>query len=319
LDREPQISPDDTQPRKPVTLSEPAVTTEDTQPRPVETGCTNRLLVIITVVALIAIFFATVGLAAYAGVRDGQQDFRTRAAATQAFAFDDQATRGAQDLADQQYEGALAHCGYVLTQQPYYPGVARCAMTAQAALSATPTPSPTFTSTALPPSATPTLPPVETAAGSADASITIDSQIGLAEQAYRSNDYERAQSLLEALRGRPDLNDKQRSTIDDDLFNTYIALAGQYKFDGNLSAMVIVIKAAEKIRSLQDTQWPGELDAAELYLSARGDYDAGNYAQAAKVFPTLLTRYPTYLDAKTLGCASFAKAGDSADAKKFGC
>jgi hypothetical protein len=318
--QEPELQPDDTQPRKPVTIAEPSVASGDTQPTPAQntSGCANRLLVVVTIVGLLGLFVVTVGLAAFAGLRDGQQLRSTVVANTQVAEINDQATRGAQDITQGNYEGALLRCGYVMTLQPNYPNVGLCAQTAQAMLSATPTFTPSATFTPRPPTATPTTPPAPTTG--ADTGASVDSQIALAEHASLTNDYERARAILEAVRGRTDLTDAQRAKIDDDLFNTYLALAEQYKFDNDLSSMVIVIKAAQKIRSIDNTQWPAELDAAELYLSAKGYYDALNYVTAAKVFPLLLTRYGDYGgDSKAMACTSFAKVGDSADAKTFKC
>lgn len=333
---EPAVSPDDTQPRAPaappasLTEAEPPLTPDDTHPRPAITtlgraedvpseeeqpasGCGSPLLIGAVVLAFLCLFVTSVGLAGYAGWRDGVQSAQSRKAATVIAYVGAQATLARQDCDEGRYELCNERCAYVATQQPGFPGMAACMSLAQVALSATPTP--TIASTSVPATAT----PGSTTAVSTDSGggITAEELYARAQEAIRRSDYEEAMKWLEALRG---LNaDFHRKEVEDMLVATYQALGGQYQFDGRLSEMIVVIKKALQIRPLPNTDWEFTINAAELYLSAKGYLDAGNYDLADKVFIRLMDTAPSYLDSKALACQAFSSANDSASSKKYGC
>jgi two-component SAPR family response regulator len=82
--------------------------------------------------------------------------------------------------------------------------------------------------------------------------------------------------------------------------------------------MIQVIEKALKIRPLTNTDWAFTIDAAKLYLSAKGYLLAGDYGRAANVFARLMDIAPLFsTDTKTLACDAFAKAGDAANASRF--
>jgi tetratricopeptide (TPR) repeat protein len=335
---EPAISPDDTQPRAPatppasLTESEPPLTSDDTHPRPAITtldraeavpstaeeeqpasGCGSPLLIGAVALAFLCLFVTSVGLAGYAGWRDGVQSAQTRKAATVVAYAGEQATLARQDCDEGRYELCNERCAYIATQQPGFPGMEACMSLAQIALSATPTPTTTITS------APPTTTPGSTTAASTDSAggFTAEELYARALEAFRRPDYEEAMKWLEALRG---LNaDFHRKEVEDMLVATYQALGGQYQFEGRLSEMIVVIKKALQIRPLPNTDWEFTINAAELYLSAKGYLDAGNYDLADKVFIRLMDTAPSYLDSKTLACTAFASANDGASLKKYGC
>ena len=346
---EPAISPDDTQPRAPAAIpqssatasvdAEPALTPDDTQPRPVITtleradegtaeegedqsagGCGNPLLVGAVVLAFLCLFVTSVGLSGYAGWRDGVQAAQSRKASTVVAQAGAQATLARQDCDEGRYELCNERCAYVATQQPSFPGMAACMSLAQIALSATPTPS--STPTVMPSTAT-IAPSAAASTSSPNGGATSNGQMSAEElfargqEAFRIPDYENAMKWLEALRG---LNaDFHRKEVEDMLVTTYQALGGQYQYEGRLSEMIIVIKKALQIRALPDTGWEFTVSAAELYLSAKGYLDAGNYELADKVFIRLMDIAPTYLDSKAQACKAFASAGDTGSTKKYGC
>jgi len=122
-------------------------------------------------------------------------------------------------------------------------------------------------------------------------------------------------SWLEALRA---LNGSfRRREVEDMLVTVYQALGNQYRFEGRLSEMVVVIEKALKIRALPDTDWQFTINVTKLYLSARGYLDAENFALAAQVFATLMEIAPRYLDTRELACRAFNAAGDSANVARF--
>ena len=313
---------------------EPEPTLEDTQPRIVEAvaedweeprrGCGSRLLVALVVLILMGMALVTFALAALAGWRDGGLIRQTERAGAVAGTLDRQATLGWQDLADGRFELAFTRCDYVATLQPGYPDIRSCVSTAQAGLNASPAVTSTTTPDAAvspapvtpspdPGSPTPSLTPPAHPGGFSTAEL-----FARGEEAARRSDYENAVSWLEALRALD--SSYRRSEVENMLLTAYQALGSQYRFEGRLSEMVVVIRKALRINSLSDTDWAFTIDAAELYLSARGYLEAGNIPLAAQVFRTLMERAPTFsTDTKTLACRAFSEAGDTAALSQFEC
>ncbi len=301
LDHEPDRSLDDTQPR-------PIRAFQDTTEEP-RRGCGNPLLVGLVGLMLLMMAVATIALAAIAGWRDGGIARQTQRAVALAATLDRQATLGWQDIANQQYELAFSRCDYVATLQPLYPEMRTCMSTAQAALNATPTP--TVTPTPIPPTPTPSLTPPS-------GGFSPEELFARGQEAVRRTDYEGAMGWLEALRALD--ASYRRQEVEDMLVQVYLALGQQYRFEGRLSEMVNVIEKALKIRPLTGTDWGFTVDAAKLYMSARGYLDAENYTLAAQVFARLMATAPTFSsDTKPLACKAFAAAGDTASAQKYGC
>lgn len=299
-------SDEDTQPRPPLNIPP--------EPPPARAGCGNSLIVLTVLFIVFAMFVTTVGIAAFAGWRDGGVARRTQQAAALIGTLDRQATLAWGDLSQHSYQIGLTRCEYIGTLQPFYPNMPLCVATAQAGLNATATP------TALPPTATPTPAPTNppiaapTQGGNANA-FSQDDLFARAQAAMQTNDTESAVAWLESLRAL-DVT-YRRQEVEDMLVNGYIALGSKYRNENRLSEMVIVIKKALRIRPLTGTDWAFTVDATELYLSARNHFDGGNYALAAQVFALLMERAPTYLDGKVLACRAFQTAGDSASYAKY--
>jgi tetratricopeptide (TPR) repeat protein len=312
LDPEPQPTLEDTQPR---VLHAAADDWQESEPR---RGCGSRLMVALVVLIIMGMALVTLALAAVAGWRDGGLMRQTQRAGAVEATLDRQATLGWQDLAEQRYELAFIRCDYVATLQPAYPDIRACMSTAQAGLNATPL----ATATPSPPASTPTPPPLTPMP-----SLTPPTNPGgfsptelfaRGEEAARRSDYESAVSWLEALRGLD--SSYRRSEVESLLLTAYQALGSQYRFEGRLSEMVVVIRKALRINPLSDTDWAFTIDAAELYLSARGYLDAGNIPLAAQVFRRLMEMAPTFsTDTKTLACRAFSAAGDTASLTQFEC
>ncbi|MCC7449358.1 MAG: hypothetical protein IT324_18210 [Anaerolineae bacterium] len=312
---EPEIAPDDTSPREAVppvitTFERSSAEPEEPEEQP-RAGCGSPLLIAAVTLALLCLFVTSVGLAALAGWRDGNQIKLTRQAATLVANLAEQATLSYDDCNQGRYELCIARCQYIATLQPAYPGMAACIANAQIALSATP--SPTIAPTSAP--ATPT--PSPTFAAASDGSISREELLARGEEAVRNSDYESAMKWLEALRGLD--VEFRRKDVEDMLVKTYVALGGQYKFEGRLSEMIIVIRKALKIRSLPDTDWEFTINVAEIYLSAKGYLDAGNIEMADKTFSRLMEMAPTFMDTKTLACRAFASAGNTTASQKYSC
>ncbi len=327
---EPAISPDDTQPRKPVApIQEPPPSLEDTQPRPVVAepvdaapdiadaadtaeeapagGCSNPLLIIAVVMAFACLFVSSIGLAAYAGWRDGAESAQTKKAGTLVSYLGNQATLARGDCDEGRYELCNERCQYVATQQPSFPGMASCMTLAQLALSATPTPS--ATPTMLPPTPTPSQTPTANVGGLPSP----EELFARSQEAIRTEDYESAMKWLEALRGRD--ADFRRKDVEDMLVKTYLALAGPYKVEKRFSEMIIVVKKAAKIRTL-DGDWDFTAKVAQMYLDAKAALDAQNYALADKDFSWLIENAPLWEDTRELACKTFNLSGDTAQIKK---
>jgi tetratricopeptide (TPR) repeat protein len=307
-----------------VTLNdwEPPRTLDDTQPREAAVvgelldeprrGCGNTLLSGLVLVVLLAMGLATVTFAGVAGWRDGGIARQTQRAVALAGTLDRQATLGWQDLENRQYELAFYRCDYVATLRPTYPEMRACISTAQAGLNATSTP--TATRTLTPATPTPSFTPPPEGSGA----FSTEELFARGQEAMRRADYESAMSWLEALRAL-DAN-FQRREVEQMLLTTYQALGSQYRFEGRLGEMIVVIRKALRIDPLRDTDWAFTVNAAELYLSARSHLDAGNVALAAQVFRNLMSIAPTFsTDTRTLACRAFAAAGDSASMSQFNC
>jgi len=312
---EPEITPDDTSPREAVppiitTFERSGVEPEEPEEQP-RAGCGSPLLIAAVTLALLCLFVTSVGLAALAGWRDGNQIKLTRQAATVVANIAEQATLAHDNCEQGRYELCMVGCQYIATLQPAYPGMAACIANAQIALSATPTP--TTAPTNVPPTATPS----PTFAPASDGSISREELLARGEEAVRNSDYESAMKWLEALRGLD--VEFRRKDVEDMLVKTYVALGGQYKFEGRLSEMIIVIRKALKIRSLPDTDWEFTINVAEIYLSAKGYLDAGNIEMADKTFARLMEMAPTFMDTKAQACKAFAAAGNTTASQKYNC
>lgn len=311
FDPEPEISPEDTQPRPAIIPAFERIggseeEEEEEHPQPARGPGCNPLLVGTVLVAFLCLFASSVGLAGYAGWRDGVQMMQTKKAVAVVATSAHQATLAGQDCREGRFELCFERCQYVATLQPYYPGVEACMVMAQFALSATPTP--TVPPTTIAPTSTPppSLPPGQP---------TREELYIRAKEALRRNDFEAAMGFYEALRGVD--ADYQRTVVEDDLVKLYKALAGRYRTDGRLSEMVIVVNKMLKLRN--DPDWRFEVNAAQLYLSARGYMDAGDYKLADQVFTRLMDMTTAYRDAKELACQVFRANGNTEAIQKYAC
>ena len=301
VNAEPPVQAGDTQPRRPIAV-----------PEEERRGCANPMLLVIVALMLLGIFVSMVALAAFAGYRDGGVTRRTQNAVALFGTLDGQATLAWQDLGTENYELADARCKYLIEIKPEYPGMRNCISTAQAAINATPTFTPTAPATATP------IPTVE-AAPTTSGVITPDQLLARADDQIGKGDNEAARKTLEALRGL-DIT-FHRKEVEDKLITVYLTLAQKYEYEGRLGELVNVVSYAELIRDLSldpNTQkWPITKDASVLYISAKNYAGAQNFTQAVLVYRLMLTRgYNNFLDTKQLACETFSKA-DSASYQQF--
>jgi tetratricopeptide (TPR) repeat protein len=295
---------------------------EDTQPRriqlppteePARPGCFNSLMVAGVILIGLVMSFAAIALAGVAGWRDGGIARQTQQAAALVGTLDRQATLAGQNLAEGQYEMALNRCQYVLTLQPFYPNVRPCLATAQAGLNPTATPTP------LPPTATATQAPVvPTFTPPPAGSFSPEALLARGREALTASQFEDAVKWLEAVRSSDATY--QRRDVEALLLQAYQSLGTTYRFEGRFSEMVFVMEKALKLDPLSKTDWRFTIDAAKLYLSARGYLDANDFALAAQVFNNLMAMAPAFsTDTKVLACKAFAAAGDSGAMARYGC
>lgn len=296
----------------------PPPSLDDTQPRPAlaeaaetETprGCANPLLVTLVALALLGMAVTMVALAAFAGYRDGGITRQTQKAVALEGTLNGQATLAWADLDRGNYEVADARCKYVIGQQPQYPGMRNCISTAQAALNATSTFTPTTPPTATLPPPTATQPPVD---------VTTDMLFTLALEAIDKQDFQAAKDYLEALRGKD--GNFRRAEVEEKLVSVYLTLASGYKGQARWAEMILVVRKAEQITGAPIQDWSLEATAAEYYLSAKSYLAAQNYPLAAQVFREVMRIAPGYFsDGKALACEAFARAGDAEALQTYGC
>jgi len=271
-------------------------------------------MIMAVIVVLLMMSITTIALSGFLGYRDGGNQRQTiRAAAMVDTAFL-QATLGFRDLESGQWEIAFNRCDYAAKQmQPgnsaFQGAMASCRSTAMAAINATNTP------TTAPSPVPPTLTPSTTPSGPSG-DFSLDDMYNRAQDAIRKNDYETAVSWLEAVRAKD--YTYRRLEVEDALVNAYLTLAGNYRFTKSYSQMIIVVRKAQKIRSIDNTDWVFTANMAELYMSARSHLDSQQYALAAQVFKTLMTSAPQFSDdLKTLACQAFQLAGDTTSQGQF--
>jgi hypothetical protein len=315
LDHEPPVEHDDTQPRPLVFTEFTRIGDEEPEEeQPERTGCRNPLLIGTVLIAFVCLFLTAVGAAGLAGYRDGVNIKGTSHAVAIVGTIGAQATLARSDCSTGHYELCFERCKFIATQQPSYPGMGACMSTAQVALKTTPTLTPTVTP--LPPTSAPSVAATQPGGGSG---FTREDLFVRGQEAYRTNSYAETQKWLEALRGLD--ADYQRKDVEDMLFNTYLALAGQNQNDGKLSEMVIVIEKARAIRPLPpESGWDFTVNVAQLYLDGRAYLSADNFAQADRVFKLLMEQSPDYQrDSRKLACQAFAQAGDTAASAKYNC
>lgn len=306
----------------PIIIGEPPLQAGDTQPRatlqpPIEAdepkGCGTSILVTVVAMLLIAMFVMSLAFAGFAGYRDGGIIRQTDNFVALAGTLDGQATLAWDDLSKGNFEIADARCKYVIEKQSFYAGMKNCISTAQAALNATPT----FTPSRIP-SATP-LPALPTATGAPNA-FTPESLLAQADEAIRVGNFSDARDFLESLRGVDATFRKQE--VETKLVDAYLKLAAQYKAEGesSLQKMVIVIRKALEINPDIGGDWRFTADATGYYLSAKGYLEAQNYAEATRLFRWMMDNAPTaYSDVKTLACRAFTSAGDVAAIQQYSC
>jgi len=284
-------------------------------------GCANRLLISFVLASFLFLCVAMIGLAGLAGYRDGVNDAATYAMNTKIADIGTQEAHIGQDQQAGRWESVLARCQYVATLRPGDQAMANCMSQAEQALSATPSPSitPTATATLNPPTDTPTVNPIGESDGTPTVTANPTEALLLdlwtrAQEAFRQNQYETARSYLEALQEADKTYDAH--DVVDMLCNTYQALGNMYQNPAQLSQMIVTInKALDLNCPLRPSQgdWRFTIQVSELYLSAKGYLEAGNYSLADTVFKRFMSADPSgYLDGKTLACQAFSKAGDSA-------
>ncbi len=314
MDYEPEISAEDTQPRAPIVV--PLERPQETLPEEPR-GCANPLLLLFVLLSLVILFVATVGLAGVAGYRDGVNDAATYAARTRVAVLGTQRALIGSDLQSTNWESALARCEYVGTLQPGDPGIAKCIDDAQRALSATPTPTTTPTSLPLTATLAPTLALTATQSQAVSPQSVSQELMARAQEELRKGQYETAIPMFEAVLADPTFS---RQEIVPVLCSTYEKYGSQLDSEGRVSEMVVVISKAIKMSCrLTRNDWEFTINAAQLYLDAKGYLDAGNYTSADKVFRRLMALTTSYQDTKVLGCQTFAKVGDTDASTQYSC
>ncbi|MHB8625162.1 MAG: tetratricopeptide repeat protein [Aggregatilineales bacterium] len=321
---EPPILDDDTRPRPPIeridvqseSLSSPVYgeVIEADAPR---RGCANRLLVLFVLASFLFLCIATIGFAGVAGYRDGQATAAVYATNTQIADISTQVSHITQDIQSGRWESALARCQYVATLHPGDPGMVNCIQHAEQVLSVTPTPAATLTSAPTTPLATATI-LTPTSAPDVTPTVTTNPTEALlldlwtrAQETFRQNQYETARGYLEALQEA----DKTYNAHDvvAMLCSTYESLGNIYQNPAQVSQMVVVMNKALGMNcTLQRTDWAFTVNAAELYLDAKGYLVAGDYSRADTVFKRFMALASGYLDGKAYACQAFNKTGDSA-------
>jgi tetratricopeptide (TPR) repeat protein len=264
-------------------------------------------------------------LSGLVGYQDGAKIAGTRRAETLFEAINVQRTNIAQDLASENYVLALERCYYLATLIPNDPQANQCILNQISAATVTAPPIPPLPSNPPPSNATlaPTLTPSKPATTTPLPATRSPLEILLAQAQTEFakstvEGYDAARESLEAIRA-VDPRFQQR-TVEPLLCRSYEALGGYYEQNRRLSEMVLVMDKALKINcSLKRTDWGFTINAAQLYLSAKGYLDAGNLPQAVRVYRELMRIAPTFQNTKTLACEAFRLGGDTAAISQYGC
>jgi hypothetical protein len=333
LSNEPPIAADDTKPRAPIAErpNRPAIkrrvpdTVYDNYPDYDEKkgGCANSLLLFALLGGAFAMFAAIVGLAGLAGYRDGVNDKAAYTARTSVAIVSTQRAGIAQDRQNGNWELVLSRCQYLQTLTPGDTGMQACISEASTALAVPATPLPTDapanantiqpTTAVQAPQAT--LAPNIITATPAPVANPLDKLLAQAKAQIefgKTENLENARELLEAIRSQ----DKtyQQRTVEPQLCQVYENLGSTYNAERRLSEMVIVINNGLLMQcKFERKDWAFTVDAATLYLSAKGYADAGNLTQAIRVYRTMAQRGQLlYQNAKELACNAFRAGNDAA-------
>lgn len=307
---EPPILDEDTRPR-------PPVYGEVTEPERPRRGCANRLLIPFVLASFLFLCIATIGFAGIAGYRDGEVTAAVYATNTRTADINTQVAHIGQDVQTGNWDSALVRCQYVATLRPGDSGMANCIQQAEQALSVTPTLAATLPATPTVPLPTAT-PPAATNPPHVTPTVTTNATEALlldlwtrAQEAFRQDQYETARGYLEALQEA----DKTYNAHDvvAMLCSTYESLGTLYQNPAQVSQMVVVMNKALAMNcSLQRSDWAFTVNAAELYLDAKGYFVAGDYSRADTVFKRFMGMAAGYLDGKTYACQAFNKVNDTA-------
>lgn len=311
---EPPVADDDTQPREPVAPPE-AYPTQDEQTaalmadpkewakrpaRPVEQQRPpgRPLLMATVMLGAVCLCLMMVGLAGFAGYRDGLATNDAAVTRTLATGIAQQYATGVSDLQAGYAELAAARFAWIVEEiqaptqyaldSPLQLAVARTI----AAYTPTPFPTPTVTPTPQP-SATVTLTPEPTQ----PATVTLEP---LQDPAYYYNQatvamtvgrYEEALEWWDALIAQFPAH--RPAEVQTALLEVLTKLGREYLTGSNedgedqLARGVILIRRADELGSVEPEWLVSTADFAEMYINARNYINGGNYAQALVVLDEL--------------------------------
>jgi tetratricopeptide (TPR) repeat protein len=308
---EPPVDADDTQPRPAagedasidtrLAAEEPPVDPQDdTAPRPpaLPPAARPTLLLAVVVLSALCLCVMLVGVAGFAGYRDGLATNDARITQTLATGIAEQYALGVEDLQNQRFELAIARFGWIGTLQPApdylrdSPQLLALASTMNAYTSTpTVTPTPTIPPTQ-PVTPTPTVSP--TAPVEASSTPSGSDPARLYDEAYNAmivNDYETAIEWLDSLIALDPTHRPQevRAMLLEALtLQGRAYLRGQNE-DGEdmLARGVLLIYRADDIGQVEPPSLLYEADFAERYLNARNYVNGGNYQAAIPILQRL--------------------------------
>lgn len=309
---EPPVDASDTRPRPAAASPETALAAEeppidpraDTAPKPAAApprAGTRPLLLLAVMAGTLCICATLVGLAGFAGYRDGLATNDARVTETMATGIYEQYATGVADLEAGNAELAALRFEWIVeTIQPAAPYMHDSAMLletarAVAAFTATPTPSatPTASLTPLPATDTPTatIMPTSGAVPDGDASYDPEDMFQQAEMALRVGDYEDAIEWLDALRAiAPDYRVSEvRPRLMEALTRQGLIYIRGANTDGEdkLQRGVNLIYRAQELGSVEPGSALYEAQVAERYINARSALAGNNYAVALPILEQL--------------------------------
>lgn len=313
---EPPVVLEDTQPQRPLVTpmfgplpppGEPPFDDDDTPPRPMRppqepAGTPARsLLTLLVMVMMLCICITSVGLAGFAGYRDGLATSAAKSTHAVATEIAVQYAAGVENMDAGLYELAIARFEWIVeTVRPparyLSDSVARLSI-ARTAAAVTPTPSaaPTEASTPTPTiTPEPTRTPVPAPATEATPAPDMSNPAYLYEEAARASRLGRYEEAIEWLRSLQALDSNHRPQETHAMLMEALTLQGRIYLRGanedgedQLARGVLLIYEASELGTVEPQSLLYEADVAERYLNARNYLNGGNYAQAAAILEQL--------------------------------
>lgn len=310
---EPPPREDDTQPKAPLgglaahlAANEPPALDDDTSPRlppaPSLAGTPARSLLLLVVMAgMLCICIAAVGLAGFAGYRDGLAINEARATRTVAAEIAQQYAAGVENMDQGLFELAIARFEWIvetvrpparyLGDSPARLAAARTAIAVTPTATITPTEAATATLT---PAPQPTRTPVPSPATQATAAPNPADPAYLYDQAARAMRLSRYEEAIEWLRSLQALDPNHRPAETQGMLMEALTLQGRIYLRGanedgedQLARGILLIYEADDLGTVEPQGLLYEADVAERYLNARSYVNGGNYSQAIAILEQL--------------------------------